>query len=79
MNLTLKKIPAPLHRSLKARAKRNRRSLNAEAICLLERASLEPVPDVNGIIAELEKINRRQKGPLLTSAEIRAAIQEGRE
>lgn len=36
--LTLKNIPAGLHRTLKAQAKRHKRSLNQEAILCLERA-----------------------------------------
>lgn len=34
--LTLKSIPASLHKALKRRAQRNRRSLNSEAIACIE-------------------------------------------
>jgi plasmid stability protein len=79
MNLTLKKVPAGLHRRLKLQAKRNRRSLNAEALCVLEDSLPSPAENVDAIIARLEQINKRHKGPRLTHAKVRAAIEEGRE
>lgn len=80
MNLTLKEIPVTLHRRLKKRAAGNRRSLNKEAIQVLEDGTREnlPEPDIRQLIAELREINKRQKG-IATVEEIRAAIREGRE
>jgi plasmid stability protein len=79
MNLTLKQVPASLHRKLKKRAAQNRRSLNMEALKILEDGfGNEKEPDIRQLIAELREINRRQKGTA-TDEEIRAAIREGRE
>jgi plasmid stability protein len=72
MNLTLKQVPNGLHRNLKKRATKNRRSLNMEVINILEDAVERE------ILAELREINKRQRG-IVTDAEIRAAIREGRE
>jgi plasmid stability protein len=79
MNLTLKKVPARLHHRLKVQAKQNRRSLNAEALCILENSFQSRVENVDAIISRLEEINKRQKGPRLTHAEVRVAVHEGRE
>ena len=76
MNLTLKKVPPRIHQRLKLRAKRNRRSLNAEALFILENSLLSP--DVDAVIARLEQINKRHKGPPLTHFEVRSAVAEGR-
>ena len=79
MNLTLKKVPARLHRRLKLQAKQNRRSLNAEALFILENFLTPPNHDVDAMIARLEQVNKRFKGPPLTPAEVRSAIEQGRE
>ena len=79
MNLTLKKVPVGLHRRLKLQAKQNRRSLNAEALFILENFSNPPKHDVDAMIARLKQVNKRFKGPPLTAAEVRSAIEEGRE
>ena len=41
MNVTLKNVPEPVYKVIKQEAKRNRRSLNAEIICVLERTAAE--------------------------------------
>ncbi|HAV61865.1 MAG TPA: hypothetical protein DCY13_05830, partial [Verrucomicrobiales bacterium] len=43
MNLTIKDVPAKLHRQLKARASQNNRSLNWEVIDILSDA-VDPSP-----------------------------------
>ena len=78
MNLTLKNVPPEVHRRLKKQAEGNRRSITGEAIHIIDHATLSEAPDVRRIIAELEKVNRRQKGPI-TFKETRAGIEEGRE
>lgn len=43
MNLTIKDVPAGIHRKLKRRAEKNRRSLNGEVLSILE-GSLQTHP-----------------------------------
>jgi plasmid stability protein len=75
MNMTLKQIKPAVHRKLKKQAERHGRSINMEALKLIEEG-LEP--DLNKIFADIRKINARQLRPV-TTEEIRAAIVEGRE
>jgi len=57
MNVTIKALPAPLHRKLKARAQLNKRSLNGEVIDILER-SLESKPvDVEALLDQVQRIH----------------------
>ena len=79
MNLTLKKVPARIHRRLKIQAKQNRRSLNAEALCILENSLISPAKDIDTIITSIEQINKRQRGRRVTHAEVRAGVEQGRE
>lgn len=82
--LTLKNVPDDLHRRLKARAERNHRSLNREAIRCLE-ASVSPAapaatPHVDEP-AERARVFREQlaaDGFWTTSDEVLAAIEDGR-
>ena len=57
--ITLKNVPDELHQRLKASARRNRRSMNSEALVCLERA-LTPHTrrDADEAIAEAEDLNR---------------------
>ena len=48
--ITLKNVPAGIHRGLKARAKTNGRSLNKEIITVLEQ-TLNSAPDTASAIA----------------------------
>ena len=69
--ITLKNVPPELHRSLKERAKRNKRSLNQEAIHALENSlfgdrsqhtSLRQAPPVRSlgeILVSPEELNAR--------------------
>jgi len=58
--LTLKNVPPELHERLKESARRHRRSMNSEAITLLERA-LMPARwrDAETLIAEAKALNRK--------------------
>ncbi len=79
--LTLKNLPDDLHRRLKARAERNHRSLNREAIRLLEQAvALDPEPSADEAWARAEAVRRRLagEGVRITAEEVQAAIDEGR-
>jgi plasmid stability protein len=77
-SLTLKALPAPLHRSLKARAIRHKRSLNQEVIAMLE-AVVAPARrvDVETMIADARRF-RETLQVRTTSAEISAFKREGR-
>ena len=69
--ITLKNVPPELHRSLKESARRNKRSLNQEAIHVLEsslgeaaksRPSLRdriPARSIGRILVPLEELNAR--------------------
>ena len=78
--LTLKNFPAKLYLELQARARRNRRSLNQEAIRCLERAiAATPSPTlVAKRLAEFRAARRRIKGVHLTDRDINAAKNAGR-
>jgi plasmid stability protein len=78
MNLTIKDVPAKLHRKLKGRASENNRSLNWEVIDILERA-VDPKPvDVEQLLAEVEGIHARVNLPPLTEGFLREAKNAGR-
>ena len=57
MNVTLKGVPEPVYRVMKREAKRNRRSLNAEMIRVLESeaALAERRRQLSGLQEELER------------------------
>lgn len=77
--ITLKSLPKSLHRSLKIRAARNKRSLNQEVIAVLEDAvaSARPVK-VEALIAASRRF--RESLPLATTPEeIDRFKREGRE
>jgi plasmid stability protein len=79
--LTLKNVPDDLHRRLKARAERNHRSLNREAIRCLE-AAVEPASvaaDEPWERAEAFREKLAAEGVWITGEQILAAIDEGRE
>lgn len=76
-NLNIKDIPGKLHRKLKARARRNRRSLNSEVIELLEQATgPQRVDDAEWL--ERARDLRRRINLYLTDQEIERAIEWGR-
>ena len=57
-NITLKNVPDEVHQRLKEQAERHRRSMNREAIWILEQ-ELCPTPrDADAVIAEAEALNR---------------------
>lgn len=57
--LTLKDVPEEVHRRLKAQAEQHRRSMNQEAIRILERAVTPTRRDAETAIAEAEALNER--------------------
>lgn len=77
--ITLKSLPGPLHRRLKARAARNKRSLNQEVIAVLEDAvAPSRRMDVDGMIAESRRFRETLKFTT-TPGEIDRLKREGRE
>jgi len=80
MNITLKDVPKKLHSELKQAARRNGRSLNTEAIGALERQylplRLSPLEHLQ-LICETQA--RYPVSRPLTAAELKGAIQSGRE
>ncbi|MBM3833562.1 MAG: Arc family DNA-binding protein [Verrucomicrobia bacterium] len=78
MNVTIKDVPARLHHKLKVRAEANKRSINWEVIDILEKA-LESAPiDVEMLLAEIDRIRSRIKGPRLTQGRLRQAKSDNR-
>ena len=71
--IVIRGLPDDLHERLKAQAKRNHRSLNKEAVALIERQLTEP-----RAIPELPAPLRLKSGPV-TIKQIEAAISKGRD
>ncbi|MDQ2915921.1 MAG: hypothetical protein ABI316_03495 [Casimicrobiaceae bacterium] len=72
--LVIKNLPDDLHAALKARALRHRRSMTKEAVTLIETALTSGprlVPELPPPI--------KLKGGMMTSADIEAAVAEGRD
>lgn len=78
VNLTLKGLPDELHARLKEEAKRNRRSLNAEAIRCLERGLGTMTVDPADLRERLRAV-RERAGGYLTADDVDRAKREGRE
>lgn len=57
-SLTLKNVPEEVHRRLKERAERHRRSMNSEAIRILERTLCTTRRDADAVIAKAKALNR---------------------
>ncbi|WP_022835473.1 FitA-like ribbon-helix-helix domain-containing protein [Salisaeta longa] len=57
--LTLKGLPEELHDRLKEQAERHRRSMNSEAIMILERTLMPTRQSAEAAIAKAEALNRR--------------------
>ena len=65
--VTVKDLPERLHRQLKARALRNRRSLNREIIVLLEAAAAPQRVDPDALLSRASSLRRRVAGRLTDS------------
>lgn len=78
--LTLKNVPDEVYTALTKVAKRNRRSINGEAIVRLERSLENAEPDMQATLERIRK-NReemRKKGVWLTDEFLDYAKNEGR-
>lgn len=84
-SITIKNIPEPLYRAMKAKAAANHRSLNGETLVALESHTGQPaLPKTPGPIdfeawdAEIDALHARHRLPALSVEEIEAAIEDGR-
>jgi antitoxin FitA len=78
--LTVKNLPDEIYAALSRRAKRNRRSINSEAIIQLEQGLHRDELDAEALIARIRK-NReklKDKGVWLTDKFLEYAKNEGR-
>jgi plasmid stability protein len=65
-NLTIKNVPKPVLRRLKARAVLHRRSLNLEVIACLESLVQSAPVDADALLARVREIRRRPARARLT-------------
>jgi plasmid stability protein len=77
-NLTIKNMPDDLYDQLRQKAAEDRRSLNGEAIFLLEQAVRERPRDALSLLARADALRAKAPGVWATDEEIEAAINEGR-
>jgi plasmid stability protein len=75
--VTVKDLPEKLHRQLKARALRHRRSLNSEIIEVLETATTSRKVDPDSLLARAAAL-RIRVGGRLTDTDLAAFRQAGR-
>lgn len=76
-SVTIKNIPEPIYKKLKARAKSNHRSINSEIVHVLQTDLNENVINVKEFLERARKI-RQQINVTFTDEEILAAKKEGR-
>jgi plasmid stability protein len=76
-SLTIKDIPPKLHRTLKSRAARNRRSLQAEILSTLEEAVQPKRVPADEMLERVREFRERVRVKT-TDAEIRRFIGQGR-
>ena len=63
-NLTIKSVPGPVLRRLKARATAHRRSLNLEIIACLEALVQSAPVDTDSLLANVRAVRRKPRTPL---------------
>jgi plasmid stability protein len=79
VTVTIKNIPPEIYERLKVQAKNNRRSINKEAISILEKAlSISPL-DVEATLARTRKIRELTAHYVITDEELTKWKNEGRE
>lgn len=76
--LTIKGLPEPVYRRLKARADANRRSLNGEIILCLERAVFTSPFDPAEWLARARAFRAELRGKPMTEKQLKAARSAGR-
>jgi plasmid stability protein len=75
--ITIKDLPAPLHRELKARAEAHGRSLNTEVISCLETTVQSRPVDVEELLRRAREL-RASIGGRLTATQLRKLKNAGR-
>ncbi|MBI4545251.1 MAG: hypothetical protein HY703_08655 [Gemmatimonadetes bacterium] len=76
--ITIKKVPEPLYEELRRSAKRNRRSINQEAIACFERVLRPRRVDAEAFLADLRRLHERLPRIDLPLEDVEAGINEGR-
>jgi antitoxin FitA len=77
--LTLKNLPNAVLERLRRRAERQHRSVNREAIMILEAAVQPATPvDVDARLAQIQRLRITPRGTPITAAYITRAKREGR-
>jgi plasmid stability protein len=76
--LTIKNIPSEVYERLKRRAKANRRSINQEAIAVIERAIETPPIDVDFTLERTRKIRELTAQYRIRDEELETWKNEGR-
>ena len=76
--LTIKNLPDEIYAALTRTAKRNRRSINNEAIVVLERSISQIDQDVEQTIQRLRELRAKNDSVWLTDKDINFAKNEGR-
>lgn len=77
MNITVKEIPARLHRTLKARAKAHGRSLNTEVLACLQASAMSSAVDVDVLLRHARAVRGSLK-VRLTERDLVLSKREGR-
>ena len=77
-SLTLKNVPQPLLRKLKAQAAQHRRSLNHEVIVCLESLTQSVPVDADSLLANARRIRRTPKKTRLTDRTLNSLKTTGR-
>jgi plasmid stability protein len=78
-SITLKSLPASLHRALKTRAARHKRSLSSEVVATLEASVAKSQPvDVDALLERARELRSKLK-LIATPEEIDRFKREGRE
>ncbi len=75
--LTVKNLPDELYERLKRRARARRRSINSEAIVLLEEALKAPSSDEEALMERVRAV-RDEVSVYLKEEKRRSAVEEGR-
>ena len=76
--LTIKNLPDEIYAALGRKAKRNRRSINGEAIILLEKTLSLEKDDAEVTIEEIRKLRSKHPDLWLTDEDLEFAKNEGR-
>jgi plasmid stability protein len=77
-NLSVKNLPKEIHRRLRERAKRNRRSLNSELIACLQESVMPRRIDPEDAAERLRALRSRFSGPPLRDQDLARLKSEGR-